>query len=152
MARHDEAVRQIDQATRLDPVSAIIHASRGWIQYQRRQFDLAIEESRKTLQIDPNFFRAHNYIGMSLMKKGQPADALADFTESSRLTSGAPVTQAQIAGAYAKLGRTEDTHAILANLMTPGKYPYVSPSDIAEVYVWMGDRDRAMDWLQKAYD
>ena len=64
MGRHDEAVVQIDLATRLDPVSAIIRASRGWVQYQRRQFDAAIQESRKTLEIDANFVRAHNYIGM----------------------------------------------------------------------------------------
>ena len=152
MGRHDEAVVQIDLATRLDPVSAIIHASRGWIQYQRRQYDAAIQESRKTLEIDANFVRAHNYIGMSYMKKGQPADALPDFTEANRLLNSAPVTQAQLAGAYARIGRTDDTHAILANLMKPGKYPYVSPADIAEVYIWLGNRDRAMDWLQKAYD
>ena len=152
MARHDEAMVQIDHATRLDPVSAIIHASRGWLQYQRRQFDAAIEESRKTLEIDANFVRAHNYIGMSLMKQGRPTDALVDFIEANRLTSSAPVTQAQLAGAYAKAGRLDDTHAILANLLKPGKYPYVSPADIAEVYIWMGDNDRAMDWLQKAYD
>ncbi len=152
MARHDEAMVQIDQATRLDPVSAIIHASRGWVQYQRRQFDAAIEESRKTLEIDANFVRAHNYIGMSRMKQDRPTDALVDFTEANRLTSSAPVTQAQLAGAYARVGRLDDAHAILANLLKPGKYPYVSPADIAEVYIWMGDHDRAMDWLQKAYD
>jgi TolB-like protein/Tfp pilus assembly protein PilF len=152
MARHDEAMVQIDHATRLDPVSAIIHASRGWVQYQRRQFDAAIDESRTTLAIDANFVRAHNYIGMSLMKKGRPTDALVEFIEANRLTSSAPVTQAQLAGAYAKTDRLDDAHAILANLLKPGKYPYVSPADIAEVYIWMGDNDRAMDWLQKAYD
>ena len=84
MGRHDEAVVQIDLATRLDPVSAIIRASRGWVQYQRRQFDAAIQESRKTLEIDANFVRAHNYIGMSYMKLGRPDDALPDFTEANR--------------------------------------------------------------------
>lgn len=152
MRRHDEAVVQIDLATRLDPVSAIIRASRGWVQYQRRQFDAAIQESRKTLEIDANFVRAHNYIGMSYMKLGRPDAALPDFTEANRLSGGAPITQAQLAGAYARVGRTDDTHAILANLMKPGKYSYVSPADVAETYIWLGDHDRAIDWFQKAYD
>jgi hypothetical protein len=58
---------------------------------------------------------------MSYMKLGQPDAALPDFTEANRLSGGAPVTQAHLAGAYARVGRTDDTHAILANLMKPGK-------------------------------
>ncbi len=151
MGRHDAAVIQIDLATRLDPVSAIIHASRGWVQFQRRQYDAAIDESRKTLEIDPGFARADNYIGMSYMKKGLVDQALPAFVESSRLLKGAPVTQTQLAGAYAVSGRTDEAHRILADLLKPGKYSYVNPADIAEVYVWLGEPDRAMDWLEKAY-
>ncbi len=150
MGRHDAAMIQIDLATRLDPVSAIIHASRGWVQYQRRQYDAAIDESRKTLEIDPGFARADNYIGMSYMKKGMVDQALPPFLESSRLLKGAPVTQSQLAGAYAVSGRADEAHRILADLLKPGKYPYVNPADIAEVYVWLGEPDRAMDWLEKA--
>jgi Tfp pilus assembly protein PilF len=47
MGRHDEAMAEIDQALRLDPVSAIIRASRGWIQYHRRQFDESIARARR---------------------------------------------------------------------------------------------------------
>jgi TolB-like protein/Tfp pilus assembly protein PilF len=152
MGRHDEAVLSIDRATRLDPVSAIIRASRGWIEYQRRQFDAAMDESHRTLELDVNFIRAHNYLGMSFLKKGMPEDALREFAEANRLSNNAPVTQTQLASAYAVAGRVEETHRILTDLLRPGKYRYVAPADIAEVYVWMGDHDRAMDWLQKALD
>jgi tetratricopeptide (TPR) repeat protein len=152
MGRHAEAMKEIDQAIRLDPVSANIRASRGWVNYQRRQFDEAIEESRRTLELDSNFVRAHNYIGMSLLKKSDPQGAIREFIESRRLANNAPVTQSQLASAYAVAGQADETHKILADLLKPGKYPYVAPADIAEVYVWLGDHDRAMEWLEKAFE
>ncbi len=152
MGRHDEALVAIDRATRLDPVSAIIHASRGWIQYQRRRYDEAIDESRNTLAIDGTFVRAHNYIGMSYLKKDMPDEAIKAFSKSYELAPNTPVTSAQLASALARAGREADAHKQLAAVLKPGAYPYVSPGDIAEAYVWLGDHDRAMDWLQKAFD
>ena len=86
MGRHDEAMAEIDQALRLDPVSAIIRASRGWIQYHRRQSDDSIVESRKALDLDADFVRAHTYLGMNYLKKGMAEDAIA----SSRKRIGSP--------------------------------------------------------------
>ncbi|HEY7284535.1 MAG TPA: protein kinase [Vicinamibacterales bacterium] len=152
MGRHDEAVVEIDQALRLDPVAPIIRASRGWIDFHRRRYDASIEEARKALDLDPNFIRAYNYLGMNYLKKNMPDEAVQAFTEANRLSNSAPITRAQLAGAYARLGRTAETHKILSDLLKPGAYPYVAPADIAAVYVWLGDADRAMEWLQKAYD
>ena len=152
MGRHDEAAVEIDAATRLDPVSAIIRASRGWIDYHRRLFDSSIDESKKALGLDPGFIRAYNYLGMNYLKKNMPDEALKAFIEANRLSNSSAITRAQLAGAYARAGRTDETHRILAELLKPGAYPYVAPADIASVYVWMGDADRAMEWLTKAYE
>jgi tetratricopeptide (TPR) repeat protein len=132
-------------------VSAIIRASRGWIDFHRRLFDSSIDESKKALSLDPTFIRAYNYLGMNYLKKNMPQEALQAYAEADRLSNSAPVTRAQLAGAYAQIGRTDETHKILSELLKPGAYPYVAPADIASVYVWMGDADRAMEWLQKAY-
>jgi TolB-like protein/Tfp pilus assembly protein PilF len=152
MGRHDEALVAIDQATRLDPVSPIIRASRGWIQYHRRQYDESIVESRKALDLDADFVRAHTYLGMNYMKKGMAEEALGAFSEADRLAGAIPITQVQKAEAYALNGRTAEAHAILAELIRPRSTRYVSPADIAALYVWLGDNDRAMDWFEKAFD
>jgi tetratricopeptide (TPR) repeat protein len=152
MGRHDEALVAIDQATRLDPVSPIIRASRGWIQYHRRQYDESIVESRKALDLDADFVRAHTYLGMNYMKKGMAEEALGAFSEADRLAGAIPITQVQKAEAYALDGRTAEAHAILAELIRPRSTRYVSPADIAALYVWLGDNDRAMDWFEKAFD
>ncbi len=115
MGRHDEAMAEIDQALRLDPVAPIIRASRGWIQYHRRQFDESIVESRKALDLDADFVRARTYLGMNYMKKGMVQDAIREYTEADRLAGGIPLTQLQKAQAYAIGGRTSESHAILAS-------------------------------------
>jgi TolB-like protein/Tfp pilus assembly protein PilF len=152
MGRHDEALVAIDQATRLDPVAPIIRASRGWIQYHRRQYDESIVESRKALDLDADFVRAHTYLGMNYLKKGMAEEALRAFSEADRLAAGIPITQVQKAEAYALAGRMAEAHAILAELVRPRSTRYVSPADIAALYVWLGDNDRAMDWFEKAFD
>jgi TolB-like protein/Tfp pilus assembly protein PilF len=152
MGRHDEAMAEIDQALRLDPVAPIIRASRGWIQYHRRQFDESIVESRKALDLDADFVRARTYLGMNYMKKGMVQDAIREYTEADRLAGGIPLTQLQKAQAYAIGGRTSESHAILASVIRPNAGQYVSPSDVASLYVWLADNDRAMDWLTKAFD
>ncbi len=152
MGRHDEALAEIDLALRLDPVAPIIRASRGWIQYHRRQFDESIVESRKALDLDADFVRARTYLGMNYMKKGMMQDALREYTEADRLAGGIPLTQLQKAQAYAVVGRAAESHAILASLIRPNAPRYVSPSDVASLYIWLGDNDRAMDWITKAFD
>ena len=152
MGRHDEAVVEIDQALRLDPVAPIIRASRGWIEYHRRQYDASIDESRKALALDPNFIRAYNYLGLNYLKKNRPQEAIQALVEANRLSNGAPVTRSQLASWYAAAGRVEETHRILSELLKPGAYPYIAPADIAAVYVGLGDADRALEWLQKAFD
>jgi TolB-like protein/Tfp pilus assembly protein PilF len=152
MGRHDEAMTEIDQATRLDPVSAIIRASRGWVQYHRRQYDEAIVESRKALDLDADFVRAHTYLGMSYLKKGKPQEAIAAAAEADRLGGGIPITRAYLAQAYALGGRTAEANQILADLVRPTPGRYVSPSDVAALYVWLGEPERAIDWLEKAVD
>jgi TolB-like protein/Tfp pilus assembly protein PilF len=152
MGRHDEALAEIDLALRLDPVAPIIRASRGWIQYHRRQYDESIVESRKALDLDADFVRARTYLGMNYMKKGMVQDALREYTEADRLANGIPLTQLQKAQALGVSGRAAESHAILASLIRPNAPRYVSPSDVASLYIWLGDNDRAMDWINKAFD
>jgi TolB-like protein/tRNA A-37 threonylcarbamoyl transferase component Bud32/Flp pilus assembly protein TadD len=152
MGRHDEAIVEIDQAVRLDPVSPIIRASRGWVQYHRRDYDGSILEAKKALDLDADFVRAHTYLGMNYLKKGLVSEAVRSATEADRLGGGIPITRAYVGQTYAAAGRTAEAHQILADLIRPTPGRYVSPSDIAALYVWLGDNDRAMDWLAKAFD
>jgi len=151
MGRHDEAMAEMDQASRLDPVSPIIQASRGWVLYQRRQFDRSLEECRRTLALEPTFLRAYNYIGMNYLQKRMPAEALRALQEADRLAGPSAVARGELAQAYVASGRRDEATAILDALLKPGAYPYVASADIATIYIALGDRDRAFAWLEKAY-
>ncbi len=66
----DEAVAAIKRARELDPLSLIINTYVGHILYWARQYDQAIEQHRKTIELDPNFGPAHLRLGMAYEQKG----------------------------------------------------------------------------------
>lgn len=63
VGRHEEAILETQSAAELDPLSLIINSSYGRAYYYARQYDRAIEQFRKTIELDPSFSRAHPYLG-----------------------------------------------------------------------------------------
>jgi len=53
--RHAEAQAEIRRAQALDPFSLIINSVVGWIYYEGRQYDQAIQQCEKTVEMDPNY-------------------------------------------------------------------------------------------------
>lgn len=76
--RHEEALAQIQQAQELDPFSLIVNAVSADVLRTAGQGDLAIQQLRKTLVIDPNFAHARFHLGMTHLRKGaaQPASPI----------------------------------------------------------------------------
>src|SRR5262249_27942247 len=79
LGRHEEALAEIKQAQQLDPLSLIINAVSGRTLLFLGRDDLAIEQLRKTLEIDPNFAHAHHFLGLAYVRKGEFAEAIAEF-------------------------------------------------------------------------
>ena len=78
LGRHDEAIAEITQAQKLDPLSLIINTIMGDAFYYARQYNQAIEQLRKTIDLDPNFLRAHTFLPWVLAQVGRDAEALAE--------------------------------------------------------------------------
>ena len=65
VGRHHEAIAESKRALELDPLSPIINAWLGWRYYFARQFDQAIAQYLRTLEIDENFVPAHLVLGQA---------------------------------------------------------------------------------------
>ncbi len=78
MGRLEEASAQIKQAQELDPLSVIINATVGNVFISARHYDQAIEELRKTLELDPNFAYAHDALGEADKEKAMFEEAIAE--------------------------------------------------------------------------
>jgi len=150
-ARFDEARAEIERALNIDPLSPIVNAIAGWPSYFSRQYDEAIELYRKALEIEPDYFPAHLLLGYAYSQKGEMLNALESF-QKARLVEETALTLTGIGHAQARAGLKERAREVLAEIDELAKSRYVSPYDVAQIYVSLGEKDRAFEWLEKACD
>jgi DNA-binding winged helix-turn-helix (wHTH) protein/TolB-like protein/tetratricopeptide (TPR) repeat protein len=151
MGRFEEATVEIKKAEVDDPLSQIIGANVGQVLYHARRYDEAIAELQKRLQVRPGFWLAHRILGEAYLQKGMYAEAIAEMKEAMRLGGGPPV-QGELGYACAVSGNKDQAIKILGELIGLSRQRYVSPFAIALVHVGLGNKDQALEWLNKSYE
>jgi tetratricopeptide (TPR) repeat protein len=141
-----------EEAERLDPRSLIIQAAIGWIHYLGRRHDRAVEQLQRALEIEPDFVPARLWMAQALEAQGRPGDAIAHLTRVRQLAALAPTGLGELARAYAAAGRTADARAALTELLGIARARYVEPDLVARVHAALGDDERAIEWLERAFD
>ena len=144
----DRAIAEVNRAVELDPVSPIIHADLGTVYTVARRSEDAIEQFRHTLELDPQFYWAHRQLGLALELKGDPGNAIAEYQKALQLSDD-PRVLAFIGHAEASTGRQNEARAILAKLTEMAKTRYVSGYSFAVIHLALGEKDQALDWLEK---
>jgi len=145
----DHALVEVKRAYELDPVSPIIHTDVGGVYLMARRYDEAIEQLRGTVQMDPEFYWAHRFLGMALDLKGDTTGALAEFTKAFQLNDD-PAGLGFIGHAQARMGHEKEARARLDQMNDAAKRRYVAPYAFALIHLALGDKDQALDWLEKA--
>ena len=149
VGKYEEAIDSLKKAQELDPLSLIINADLATGYLYARQFDRAVEQFQKTIEMDENFFYAHAYLGRTLLMKGDYAAALAELKKAQSLSND-PLVMMLSARTYAKMGRRDKALEMLAELEETARQKYVSAYYFALVYAGLGEKDRAFEWLEKA--
>ena len=152
MGRHDEAIAEKKRAVELDPLSLVMNRSSGWTLYFARRYDEAIEQYRKTLELDPNFALARLWLGEAYKQKGMHQQAILELQKASVLSGEDHAKLAALGHAYAFSGRRTEATKILEKLEEMSKRSYVPPYDFAVIFAGLGEKDKALEWLQKAYE
>jgi serine/threonine protein kinase/lipopolysaccharide biosynthesis regulator YciM len=148
----DEAIVQIKQAQELEPLSLIINTDVALIFYIARQYDRAIEQSRNVIEMDPNFGVAHFVLGLAYEQKKSYKDAIQELQQGISASGGITVMTGALGHTYAVSGNRDKALTVLNELKELSKRRYVSPYSIAIVYIGLGEKDQAFEWLQKAYE
>jgi TolB-like protein/DNA-binding winged helix-turn-helix (wHTH) protein/Flp pilus assembly protein TadD len=149
--RIGEGIAELRTAESLDPLSPILSADLADALCIAHLYEDSLEQSRKTLELHPNFAIARYELGQTLVQMRRYDDAIAEFRKAIGLSAGNATFDSNLAHAYAVSGRTEEAMKILKDL--EARQTRQSPTDasIALVYVGLGDNDQAMTWLNKAY-
>ncbi len=151
MDRPEESVAESKRAVELDPFSAPLIACLGWHDLFAHQYDQASSQALEGLQMNPKNLWAHRVLGWAYEQQSMFDQAIAEFRRTASITKGRPIDAGSLGHALALSGRKQEAREVIAKLTEQAKLSYVPPYDIAIVYAGLGDKDRAFDWLQKAY-
>jgi TolB-like protein/Tfp pilus assembly protein PilF len=150
LGRFDESIAEGKRSIELDPLSMINNADFGNDYYFARRYDEAIAQLRKTIEIEPHSYLAHYYLGEALQLKGQMPDAIAEYRRAVELDDD-PFAQALLGQSYARAGRRDQANKILTQLNQEAKTRYVDAYGVGLVFLGLGDKNHAMDELERAY-
>ena len=147
--RFDEAQREMKRTQELDPISLANNSYVGRSLYYAGQYDQAIAQYQKTLEMDSTFALAQTLMGFAYLQQFRFKEAIALFEKKSPFPSSDAA--ACLGYAYAMSGNRRGATKILEYLAEQSQRRYVSPLNAAIVYLGLGDKDNAFDWLEKAY-
>jgi TolB-like protein/Tfp pilus assembly protein PilF len=150
LGRFDEALREGERASQLDPLSLIIASDQGVILYYSRQYDRAIEQFRAVLDMDPGFSRA-GMMTQAYVEKGLFKDALAFMESRRRMAEDGPWTWATLAYVYGRAGQPVQARRALVKLEELNRHQQLDPGPFLAAYTGMGDKELAFAWMEKAY-
>ncbi len=154
MGHRNEAIAERKLAQELDPLSPIINFELGLAFYYARDYDRAIEQFQKTLELDQNFPPAQQFLPASYEQKGMYDEAIAGFKKVVPMTGGSEwsLTRGGLGHVYAALGKKREALALLDELKQISAQGYVPATSVAIIYVGLGEKDQAFVWLEKAYE
>ncbi len=149
--RYQEAIDEAKRAKELDPVVSDRRAGLGGAYLIARQYDLAIEELRQVVAHYPEGVIGYFFLGVAYEQKGLPREALPALEQCVKISRRDPFYLAALGHAYALFDRRQDAEKIRAELQQRAKREYVSPHNVALVWLGLGNKEEALAWLEKAY-
>ena len=149
IGRNEEALKEVEKAQELDPLSLIINANRGYTLYVSRRYADAMTAIQKTLQLDPNFAIAYQYLTYIRIQEKEYSQAVESARRATLLAPDNLTFRADLASALAYNGQREEAQKMLADLLSGTEY--ITPVDIAAVYISLDDKVNALRWLEEAY-
>jgi serine/threonine-protein kinase len=150
--RLEEALRELRQALRLDPLSPIVHTAVGGCLYRMRRWDEAAETLRATLYSNPEFGHARWSLGRVFLEQDRSEEALTCFQHALQVMGQIPAGLSEIGYCHARMGHRDQALATLHQLQQLGQEGWVSPLNLALVHVGLEDHDAAIRCLEESYE
>jgi tetratricopeptide (TPR) repeat protein len=151
MGRFDEAINEAERARELDPLSIIINSVVGIAYYFARRYEESIELHKKALELDPNFLLATTYSTLAYVERGMHDEVTDLIRKAEPLATNNTYSLGYFGGTYGRIGKKDEALRILARLDELAQERYVSPLDRATILVGIGETDKALDEMERAY-
>jgi adenylate cyclase len=150
-ARFDEASRELKRAQEIDPLSLAVSFNIGLLLFFAARYDEAILQLKRTIELEPHYVIAHNFLALSYWYKSMFEECLAEYQHSVNLLRSSGSVAALGLG-YAITGKHAEAGAVLDELEDEVSHPYSSPVSLAQIYLKLGETDRAFECLERGFE
>jgi serine/threonine-protein kinase len=145
-----EAVKELERARDLEPLSPVINAELGYTLGLAGRYQEGILAGQRAVELDSALWTGHAFLAFTRVAAGEYPAAVSGFQRAVRLGAGIDPLLGSLAFALAKNGSTDSARAVLAAAEARAKGRGGSPVAMAMGYTGLGERDTALDWLQRA--
>jgi tetratricopeptide (TPR) repeat protein len=148
--RPEGAIAEARRALEINPLSARSYSRLGWVYYFARRYDDTIAQYQKVIQMDANASWAHFYIAWAYREKGMYKEAIAEFLNRKQTDQVSVPFLGHSGNAYARAGNKADAQKAIQQLIELSKQKR-GTYEVAIIYAGLGEKDRAFEWLERAY-
>jgi serine/threonine-protein kinase len=149
--RIDEAAATIKRGRELDPLSSVIGVNVGRMYQIQNKHEAAIETFLKVIELDPNFPAALQYVALSYLKLGRHEEALAAAEKAVEASKRSSITVGDLGFVQGVLGKRSEAINLIKELEDKYNRREAIGQYLATVYLGLGDKDKAFEWLEKDF-
>ena len=152
MGRFPESLTESLRALELNPLSAPMNVHLGEHYLAARQYDQAIAQLRKALELEPNFPQAHYFLGDAYLAKGMSNEAIEEYLRADVLWGNSAEDVTALRKAFTSSGLKGYRQKQLELAKAQWQKSHDNELDLASLYALLGNKESALDWLQKAVE
>ncbi|MEO8660535.1 MAG: winged helix-turn-helix domain-containing protein [Bryobacteraceae bacterium] len=151
LGRHEDAIREMEITTRLDPGSASLRSDYSWALLFARRPGEALVNAQKSVDLDEWSYSAHRQFGKAYLAGGQHAEAIAEAQKALNINGGRRRRVVlELGKAYAAAGRRSEAEAALRETLSVGGQEPDPHYEFAVLYAALGDKPNAIKSLERA--
>ena len=150
--RHEEALRELEEAERLDPLDLQLKTQIGYVHHFHHDPDRAIKQYERVVALEPAFAFAHYALGDSCLQRGEYERAVAEYLKAIELGGRTANHIGALGYAYGISGHRDEAKAHLGELESLARDQYVSAMWIGLIHLGLADHARLFDCLDRAFE
>ena len=152
LGQFSDSLAQVRKAMELDPLSMIILTDAARNLYLARRYDESIDQYKRSLEVDPNFPIAHKGLAEVYSRIGKHDEAVSEIEKAIALSGRTIFILDDLGYIYARAGKIDAANKVLEDLDRLASDEYVPSYGRAVIHAALGNEERAMTWLEKAYE
>jgi TolB-like protein/Flp pilus assembly protein TadD len=156
MGRHGEAIAEMKKALELDPLSTPLNNYMGMTYLLAGDYQKSVQQLRHTIDLDPTFPLAHFFLASTLTEIGKYEQAIEEMQRGALLSGASPEQASAVTAEFLTAFRTGGPNGYWQkNLQTTlwgQEHGGTGTLDLASAYARVGDKEKSLEWLQKAYE